>query len=325
MSVGLIADLAVGVHPGGADAWARQDLVVRGISVGAPPDEFNRRGQDWSQPPLHPARLRSTGGQPFAELLAAAFRHAGAVRMDHVMSLTRLWWIPEGMSPELGAYVRYDHRLMVGALTREAAKADALAIGEDLGTIEPWISRYLVDHHILGTEMAWFAREPDGSLLRPEAWRRWCMATVGTHDVPPIAGFIAGDQITIRDRLGLLANPESERIALQHSLADWRVALGAHDLLPRGREPRAAELIVAMYGYLARTPSMLVGVALTDAVGDRRTQNIPGTSDEYPNWRIPLCNADGEPVLLEDLASQPLVESVARAVANLERADLGPS
>jgi 4-alpha-glucanotransferase len=320
MTIGLITDLAVGVHPGGADAWARQDLLVRGMSVGAPPDGFNQRGQNWSQPPLHPHQLVRTHGRPFAELLGAAFRHAGGLRVDHVMGLTRLWWIPEGMSPEHGAYVSYDHRLMVGTLAAQAARAGAVAIGEDLGTIDPWIRRYLAGQHILGTEMAWFARRPDGSPLPPARWRRWCMATVGTHDVPPVAGFVAGDQVTVRARLGLLPDPEGERNALELTLAGWRDVLAAVGLLSAERAPTAPEMTAAMYGYLALTPSMLVGVALADAVGDRRTQNIPGTTDEYPNWRIPLCNGDGEAVLLEDVRQLRLAEAVVRAAKGAELA-----
>jgi 4-alpha-glucanotransferase len=314
MSVGVITDLAVGVHPGGADTWANQGLLVRGMSVGAPPDGFNQRGQDWTQPPLHPYQLARTNGQPFAELLRAAFNHAGGLRVDHVMGLMRLWWIPDGMPPDRGAYVSYDHRLMVGTLAAEAASAGAVAIGEDLGTIDPWIRRYLESQHILGTEMAWFARQRDGSPLPPGRWRRWCMATVGTHDVPPVAGFVAGDQVTVRARLGLLRNPEGEHYALELALARWRDVLAAEGLLSPGAAPSAHEMTMAMYRYLAHTPSVLVGVALADAVGDRRTQNIPGTSDEYPNWRIPLCNGDGEAVLLEDLPETPLVTAVVNAV-----------
>ena len=313
MSVGLITDLAVGVHPGGADTWANQDLLVRGMSVGAPPDGFNQRGQDWSQPPLHPYQLARTNGQPFAELLRAALNHAGGLRLDHVMGMMRLWWIPEGMPPERGAYVSYDHRLMVGTLAQQAASASAIAIGEDLGTIDVWIRRYLASQRILGTEMAWFARQRDGSPLPHSRWRRWCMATVGTHDVPPVAGFVAGDQVTVRARLGLLRNPEAERNALELTLARWRDVLESAGLVSPGGAPTAHEMTVAMYGYLALTPSMLVGVSLADAVGDRRTQNIPGTTDEYPNWRIPLCNGDGEAVLIEDLPEIRLVEAVVNA------------
>jgi 4-alpha-glucanotransferase len=136
MAVGIIGDLAVGAHPGGADAWANQDLLVRGLSVGAPPDEFNQRGQDWTQPPWHPGRLAAAGYRPLADLFAAALRHGGGLRVDHVMGLMRLWCIPEGMPPDKGAYIRYDHRATVATLAGRAARAGALAIGEDLGTVD---------------------------------------------------------------------------------------------------------------------------------------------------------------------------------------------
>ena len=153
MSIGVITDLAVGAHPGGADAWARQDVIVPGISVGAPPDEFNQRGQNWTLPPWHPGRLAAQAGRPLAELIAACTRNAGGLRVDHVMGLARLWWIPAGMSPDQGTYVRYDHELMGGVLAAEAARAGALAIGEDLGTVEPWLRKFLAGRRVLGTSM----------------------------------------------------------------------------------------------------------------------------------------------------------------------------
>jgi 4-alpha-glucanotransferase len=316
MGIGIIGDLAVGAHPGGADAWAHQDLLVRGLSVGAPPDEFNQRGQDWSQPPWHPRRLAAAGYRPLADLFVAALRHGGGLRVDHVMGLMRLWCIPEGMPPDRGAYIRYDHRAAVAALAGEAARAGALAIGEDLGTVDPWISRYLADSGILGTSMLWFAREPDGTPLAPAHWRRNCMATVGTHDMPPAAAFRTGEQVTLRARLGLLRHSEdSERDAAGLMLWQWRDALAREGLIPAGPLPGPDEFTMALYGYLARTPAALVGVSLADAVGDRRPQNIPGTSDEYPNWRIPLCDAEGRAVLLEDLPDLPLVRAVAQAAA----------
>jgi 4-alpha-glucanotransferase len=315
MAIGVVGDLAVGVSPGGADAWVHQDLLVRGMTVGAPPDGFNQRGQDWAQPPWNPQQLARTGAAPLANLLTAAFRHAGGLRVDHVMGLMRLWWVPEGMTPDQGGYVSYDHRLMVGALTSAAASAGAVAIGEDLGTIDPWIRAYLASQHVMGTELAWFAREADGSPLRPSHWRRACMATVGTHDVPPVSGFVSGDQVTVRAQLGLLKNPAAERRASELALAGWRAALVAEHLLPPHHDPTAEEFTVAMYGYLERTPAVMVGVSLTDAVGERRTQNIPGTSREYPNWRVPLCDGEGKAVLLEDLDDIPLVAEVVRAAA----------
>src|SRR5580704_1602461 len=174
MGTGIITDLAVGVHPGGADAWAHQDLLVGGLSVGAPPDEFNQRGQIWSQPPWHPRRMAEVGYQPMADLFAAALRNAGGLRVDHVMGLMRLWCVPHGMTPDRGAYIRYDHRATVAALAGQAAGAGALAIGEDLGTVDPWIREYLASSGIMGTMMLWFAREPDGTPLAPEHWRRDC-------------------------------------------------------------------------------------------------------------------------------------------------------
>jgi 4-alpha-glucanotransferase len=313
MRTGIIHDLAVGVHPGGADAWAHQDLFVRGISVGAPPDGFNQLGQDWAQPPMHPQRLAAAGYRPLAALYASGLRHAGGLRVDHVMGLMRLWWVPEGMPPDRGAYVKYDHTAMVGTLAGQAARAGALAIGEDLGTVDPWIRNYLAVHGILGTSLLWFARESDGTPLLAQHWRPGCMATVGTHDVPPVSGFLSGEQVTVRARLGLLKDPETERKSAELMLSRWQDALTRQGLIRPGPRPDVAEFTVALYAYLARTPAALVGVSLADAVGDRRTQNIPGTSDEYPNWRIPLCDGDGKAVLLDDLAELPLLRAVARA------------
>jgi len=316
MGTGIITDLAVGAHPGGADAWAHQDLLVGGLSVGAPPDEFNQRGQDWSQPPWHPQRMAEVGYQPMADLFAAALRNAGGLRVDHVMGLMRLWCVPHGMTPDRGAYIRYDHRATVAALAGQAARAGALAIGEDLGTVDPWIREYLASSGIMGTMMLWFAREPDGTPLAPEHWRRDCMATVGTHDVPPVAAFRTGEQVAVRARLGLLNRREDlERDAAGQMLSSWRDALALRGLIPDGPLPGPDEFTVALYGYLNLTAAVMVGVSLADAVGDRRAQNLPGTSDEYPNWQIPLCDSAGQAVLLENLPDVPLLRTVCAAAA----------
>jgi len=315
MNVGIIGDLAVGAHPGGADAWAHADVLVPGVSVGAPPDEFNQRGQDWAQPPWHPVRLAEAGYRPLAGLFRAGFRHGGGLRADHVMGLLRLWWVPPGMPADRGTYVRYRHEAMVGVFTGEAARAAALAIGEDLGTVDPWIRDYLAARGVIGTSMLWFERAA-GAPLPPRRWRRACLATVGTHDVPPAAAFITGEQVELRARLGLLTHPlDAERLAADAALSAWRDALVAERLLAPGPAPAAAEFTVALYAFLARTPAALLGVSLADAVGDRRPQNMPGTTSEYPNWRIPLCDGEGRSVLLEDLADHPGVRAVAGAVS----------
>ena len=315
MSIGVITDLAVGAHPGGADAWARQDVIVPGMSVGAPPDEFNQRGQNWTLPPWHPGWLAAQAGRPLAELIAACTRNSGGLRVDHVMGLARLWWIPAGMSPDRGTYVRYDHELMGGVLAGEAARAGAVAIGEDLGTVEPWLREFLAGRGVLGTSMLWFEREEDGTPRRPDGWRRGCLAMVGTHDMPPAAAFLTGEQVTLRAGLGLLTEPEAEeRAAAQAEMTGWLAAL-AREGLVQTATPSPEEFTVALYGFLTRTPAMLIGVSLADAAGERRPQNMPGTVDEYPNWRIPLTGADGQPVLLDDLPAHTGVRDVAQAVS----------
>ena len=318
MRTGIITDLAVGAHPGGADAWAWRDVLVTGMSVGAPPDEFNQRGQEWNQPPWHPQRLAAQHYAPLSGLMGAALRHAGGLRVDHVMGLFRLWWVPAGMLPDQGTYVRYDHEAMVGVLAGQAAAAGALAVGEDLGTVQPWIQDHLASRGVLGTSMLWFERGPDGVPLPPGKWRRNCLAMVGTHDVPPVAAFFTGEQVELRSRLGLLTRPyRAERRDAEAAVAACQDALAAEGLLGGGQRPSPAEFTVACYAYLARTPALLVGVSLPDAVGDRRPQNMPGTTDEYPNWRIPLCDGEGRAVSLDELADCRGVREVARVVADL--------
>jgi 4-alpha-glucanotransferase len=316
MRIGIISDLAVGAHPGGGDAWARRDVIVPGVSVGAPPDEFNQRGQDWTLPPWHPGRLAARGGRPLAELISAATRNAGGLRIDHVMGLARLWWIPAGMAPGMGTYVRYDHELLGDVVAAEAARAQAVAIGEDLGTVEPWLRGFLAARRILGTSMLWFERRADGTPRRPGGWRRGCLAMVGTHDMPPAATFLTAEQVTIRARLGLLTRPEAdERAAAQADAAGWLAMLARQGLIGRRATPTPEEFTVALYAYLTRTPAMLIGVSLADAVGERRPQNMPGTVDEYPNWRIPLADGNGDPVLLDDLPRHAGVRDVAEATS----------
>jgi len=316
MSIGVIGDLAVGAHPGGADAWAYQDMLAPGMSVGAPPDEFNPRGQDWALPPWHPGLLDAAAYQPLADLVRAGFTGSGGLRADHVPGLFRLWWVPAGMSADQGTYVRYRHEAMVGLLAGEAARAGGVAIGEDLGTVEQWMRDYLAARRVLGTSMLWFERRADGTPLPPRRWRRDCLATVGTHDVPPAAAFLTGEHVALRSTLGLLTGSlAAERQQAAAAVSAWRDALAGQGLLPPGAAPGPEDFTRALYGYLARTPAALIGVSLADAVGERRPQNLPGTTDQYPNWRVPLCDGEGRAVLLEDLARRPAVRRLARAVS----------
>jgi 4-alpha-glucanotransferase len=318
MSLGIMHDLAVGVHPDGADSWALQDVLALGVTAGAPPDEFNQLGQDWSQPPWRPDRLEEQEYQPFRALIRTVLRHAGGLRIDHIIGLFRLWWIPQGETPTQGTYVRYDHEAIIGIVALEAYRAAALVVGEDLGTVEPWVRDYLRDRGVLGTSILWFELDRDGNAtggrpLPAERWREYCLSSVTTHDLPPTAGYLANEHVRLRDSLGLLTRPVDEELAAAKTeRAAWIAELRRLGMLSKHADEE--QTILALYQYLGRTPSRLLGVALTDAVGDRRTQNQPGTTDEYPNWRVPLSGPDGHPVMLEDVSTSPRAIALAEAM-----------
>ncbi len=184
MEIGVIHDLAVGVKPGGADAWTLAGVLARNVTVGAPPDMFNQQGQDWTQPPWHPGRLADSGYAAYRDMLRTVLRHAGGIRVDHILGLFRLWWIPAGAGPEQGTYVYYDHEALLGILALEAQRAGAIVIGEDLGVFEPWVRDYLAERGIFGTSILWFEHDADGP-IPPERYRQACLTSVNTHDLPP--------------------------------------------------------------------------------------------------------------------------------------------
>lgn len=321
MPLGIMHDLAVGVHPTGADSWAMQDALVLGVTAGAPPDEFNQLGQDWSQPPWRPDRLEELGYEPFRQLIQSVLRHAGGVRIDHIIGLFRLWWIPTGAPPTKGTYVRYNHDAMIGIVALEAYRAAAVVVGEDLGTVEPWVRQYLRERGVLGTSILWFELDRDGhgGPLEAERWRELCLSSVTTHDLPPTPGYLAGEHVRLRDELGLLTRPAEEEMADDRAVQTaWLAELRRVGLLsaedPAGGEPTEEEVILGLYRYLGRTPSRLLALALTDAVGERRTQNQPGTTDEYPNWRVPLAGPDGTLLSLEDVFTDPRAAALSEAM-----------
>jgi 4-alpha-glucanotransferase len=323
MPIGVIGDLAVGVHPTGADSWALQDVLAIGASVGAPPDAFNQHGQDWSQPPWKPRQLAELGYAPYRDLLRAVLRHGGGLRVDHVLGLFRLWWVPPGGKPTDGTYVRYDHEAMVGIMALEAQRAGALVIGEDLGTVEPWVRAYLAERGMLGTSILWFERDAHGPLA-PQQWRRMCLGTVTTHDLPPTRGYLTGEHVSLRHRLGLLKVPvDQEWAALTVELAQWRALLDELGIERGGAvgDVGATEAtVIALHRFLAQAPCLLRGMSLADAAGDRRTHNQPGTYREYPNWELPLLDAEGRPIFLSDLRDSPRVAELAAVFAAAARA-----
>lgn len=314
MSLGIVHDLAVGVHPDGADTWALADALASGVTVGAPPDAFNQQGQDWSQPPWRPDALAEMGYAPYRDMLRSVLRHCGGIRVDHIIGLFRLWWVPSGSDPAAGTYVRYDHEALIGILALEAARAGAVVVGEDLGNVEPWVRDYLIERGVFGTSILWFEKDSEGRPLRPQSWRELCLATVTTHDLPPSAGYLAGEHVDVRDRLRLLTRPVDEERA--HDEADRRAVLAMlADLGLLPDDPTERQTVEALHRMLTWTPARLLGVALPDAVGDRRAINQPGTHTEYPNWRLPMADGVGQPVLVEDIVTSLRADSLAKVMA----------
>lgn len=258
-AAGTIHDIAVGVHPDGADAWAFQDQIAHGVSIGAPPDTFNTSGQDWGLPPFDPWRLAAAGYEPFIQTVRAAMRHAAGVRMDHVMGLFRLYWIPAGGGPAAGTYVGYPSRELLAIVALESARAGAYVVGEDLGTVEDRVRRDLYVKRVLSYRLLWFEPGP------PDAYPRQALAALATHDLPTLLGVWSGadPMPEVRERLAGLAQ------------------------VPAAADPD--QLIEAAYRLLARAPSRLLALTLEDLAGQRERPNRPGTTDPA-NWsrRLPL-------------------------------------
>ncbi|MBB2989139.1 4-alpha-glucanotransferase [Mycolicibacterium iranicum] len=311
MALGVLHDLAVGVDADGADAWALADVLAAGVSVGAPPDNFTPRGQDWGLPPWRPDRLAATGYAALRDMLRAVLAHADGLRIDHVAGLWRLWWIPPGDGPDRGTYVHYDADTMLAVLALEAHRAGATVVGEDLGTVEPEVTQALADNEMLGCAVSWFTRDQDAPgepLLPPDRWPSRAAASISTHDLPTAAGFLRGEHVRARADLGLLDDVPAEQANADRERAEWLTLLRGQGLLPDGTsDPDETAIIAAMHRLLAAAPSRLKLVSPYDVIGETRQPNLPGTVDEYPNWRLPL------PVTLEELMGDPRVAEIAAA------------
>jgi 4-alpha-glucanotransferase len=291
--VAIMHDLPIGFEAGGADAWTWQDLLADGATVGAPPDAYNIEGQDWGLPPLVPHKLRAAGYQPFVETIRAALRHAGALRIDHVMGLFRLFWIPKGFGAKQGTYVRYRADEMLAILALESQRAGAFIVGEDLGTVEPGVRETMAEHRVLSYRVLWFEDAPIAK------YPTLAMVSPATHDLPTVAGLWTGHDLEDQQRIGLTGNEESSQQMLQR----LRTASGAdaHD---------AVETVIErIYTALARAPSRIVTASLEDALAVEQRVNMPGTVDQWPNWSLPL------PGGLEALEASPLARSIAKALS----------
>jgi 4-alpha-glucanotransferase len=331
MPLGLYRDLAVGAGPGGAEAWSDQRIFLSRVSIGAPPDALNVRGQNWGLAPASPLALRESAYAPFAHLVRANMRHAGALRIDHVMSLRRLFLIPEGEPPGGGAYVRYPFEDLLAVVALESERHRCLVVGEDLGTVPEGFRERLARARALSCRLLYFEREADGAYRSPEAYPALALASPGTHDLPTLPAFWTGCDLDVRARLGLLPPAESlaearaSRAGERAHLIDALVAGGdlEEDVAERLRAADGADdasllgpAVRAAYRYLARSGARLVIAALEDALDVVDQTNVPGTTWEHPNWRRRLS------VTVEDLADEPrfaAFSSVLRALRAPER------
>jgi 4-alpha-glucanotransferase len=297
-SLTVLQDLPIGVSGGGADSWTWQEALAEGVSVGAPPDKLNTVGQDWGSPPLVPWRLRAADYEPFIASVRGTIAGAGGLRIDHVMGLFRLWWIPGGSPSGDGAYVRYPADDLLDIVALESHRAQAVVVGEDLGTVEPGVREALAERRILSYRVLWFEEEP------PAEWPALAMAAVTTHDLPTVAGLWTGSDA--EDQLESADLPESD-------VRDGRAELLAR-LRREGLAPTASvdDAIESAYRQLAESPSLLQSIALEDAVGEERRPNVPGTV-ERTNWRIPLR------LPLEELVEDPRALALARLFADRAR------
>jgi len=289
----VMQDLPIGFDPDGADAWAWQDVLALDASVGAPPDRFNAAGQDWGLPPFVPDRLRAAGFRPFIETIRATLRHAGGLRIDHVMGLFRLFWIPRGMTAAEGAYVRYPADELLAIVALESTRAGAFAVGEDLGTVEAGVRDMLARHCVLSYRCLWFEEEP------PARYPRLSLGSVTTHDLPTIAGLWSGADLAAQQKLGLRPN-----VAATESI---RRRLGR--LVGAADGAAVEDVIARTHALLATAGSTVVTATLEDALAVAERPNMPGTVDEWPNWSLAL------PQPLEAIERAPLALAVAAALA----------
>lgn len=313
--VGLYRDLAVGVNAEGASAWANQEDIVRGISVGAPPDAFSPVGQDWGLPPPNPHRMRETAYAGFVALLRANMRHAAALRLDHVMGLMRLFWIPQGIGVTGGAYVSYPFDDLLAIVALESRRNRCLVVGEDLGTVPDDFRGRMEAERLLSYRVLYFERWDSGLFKRPDAYPPLALVTPTTHDMPTIAGHWLGLDLALRTEIGIYADETVARRETEGRAAEREAliaALADQNLLPEPPPSSArgalAALTSAVLRYAARTPARLLVVNLGDLLVEATQINLPGTVNEHPNWRRRM------PEAVATLAAHPLIRAGVAAL-----------
>ncbi len=305
MPIGLYTDLAVGIDPHGAGGWIQQDVVLADVSVGAPPDEFNLDGQDWGLAPFNPHALPVNDFAAIRVMMGATMRHAGAIRLDHVLGLKRVWMIPHGSKAADGAYIRFPFEQLLRVISEESNRFRSIVIGEDLGTVPDNFHETLSQWGLWGCRVMLFERESDGRFRPPESYPAEALATFNTHDMASFRGWLEGHDLRVKRAIGL--DPGESDEARAKSQAALR------DALARWAPPYAPDDIAAVAAFLGATPSRLAVIALDDVMGVRDQINVPGTVDQHPNWRRRL------PVVLEDLETHDGLGRVADAFAQAGR------
>jgi 4-alpha-glucanotransferase len=288
----VMQDLPIGFDAGGADAWAFQDVLADGISVGAPPDEFNTRGQDWGLPPFVPDRLRAAGYEPFIQTIRACLRHAGGLRIDHVMGLFRLFWIPWGGEPRDGAYVHGHPDDLLAIVSIESQRANAVIVGEDLGTVEEDTRRALAARSILSYRLLWFER------TAPRQYPEQALAAITTHDLPTVAGLWTDSDLEVQHELGLSPNEAGTR----------EIKARVRRMTRSDGATPAREIVARVHESLAKAPCRILTATLDDAMAVEERPNMPATNDEWPNWRLAL------PQPIETLKTNRLAARIAKAL-----------
>ena len=301
MSIGLYTDLAVGIDPNGADAWSRQDAILAGFSIGAPPDEFNPAGQDWGLAPFNPRTFAANDFEPMRVLMRSLMSHAGAVRMDHVLGLNRMFLIPHGSPAADGAYVHYPFEAVLRVIAEESNRARCIVIGEDLGTVPDGFRDKLARWGLWTYGVMMFERGDDGRFHPPETYPAEALATFNTHDLSTFRGWMTSDDLRTKHAIGIDPGETEEQRSDSREKLRWIFAERAASYAP--------DDIAAVAAVLAQTPSRLVTVGLDDILAVVDQVNIPGTTDQHPNWQRKL------PVNVEDLGGHGGLKRVAQAFA----------
>ncbi|MCI9889354.1 4-alpha-glucanotransferase [Micrococcales bacterium 31B] len=326
MRIGLLREIVPGVTIYGADAWCDQHVYASGMRQGSPvsviADEDG--GWVWDQPVFDPRALREAAYAPFQHMIRSHMRHAGAVRVSRALDLFKQWWVPDDVDPSEGTWVHYDHEAMFNIIVLEAHRAGALVIADSDGMDEPWMRDYLRERGVLITAMLWSESDAEGNAVHPRDYHKQTFATLTAHDLPALAGYLGGELVDVRNRLGLIKTSFAEE-----RLEDIRVRQPYIRMAREGKfvaeEATERQVIEGLHRFVAASPALLVSVSIADAVGERRAPYVAGSLDSYPNWKLPLADSTGDSVTVDSIPTHPRLESLARAIARVRGRFAPPS